>query len=312
MKRMIAFLCTLFMLTPTLCGTAEESDFVNVYLCPFQENNFIGTRVVSLAKDFTGYYLDTINALIIDVTWEREGDTLRVTPVDGSMEPMEYAVLYENGVYSLADAEGSVYSVDFRNVQQAASTEDEPAAEGPYTIDDLLGKYICKDEKQIIYIRPQYGSCFFFESGRIGEDFMTLNGDTVSFPFMGTFTIEPVEDPEFPEGTVKLVCTKTGDVAKGTEFIKVQDIVDETELYGTWVGTNEKENVLIINESGMDFTLIRAKSATSHSQVGGCDDLFFAGDTIYISREMTLTVVVSEGEIELVAANERFVRSTAQ
>ncbi len=70
--------------------------------------------------------------------------------------------------------------------------------------------------------------------------------------------------------------------------------------------------MLIINESGMDFTLIRAKSATFRSQVGGCDDLFFAGDTIYISREMTLTVVVSEGEIELVAANERFVRSTAQ
>lgn len=300
MKRCAALLLMVAMLMMGITAIAEDDDFATAYVCIFHENNTFGPRVVSLANDNTGNYIDTINGYILEVTWERDGNVLYVTPKDTSYEPLKYIVLYDNGEYRLSDMDGNIYTVDLRVKKQNQAEENE--SDGKYTIDDLLGKWICKDKKQIIHIMPQYTSHFIFEGGGIANDSLTIHGDTLELEFIGTFAIEPFND------TLKLVCTKTGTAAKNSEFVKVEDIVDEKELYGTWKAIKETKSTITIDESGVYFDLthtINSKFSTTRS---GRESLDFAGDTIYITGEQTLTIVQKNGSIELVTDNDRFVR----
>lgn len=300
MKRfaMLFLLVAMMMIGTTV--VAEEEDFVNVYLCTFHENNTIGPRVVSLVKDNTGYYLDTINGYILDMTWERDGNVLYVNPVDTSYEQLRYIVLHENDEYQLSDMNGNIYSVDSRVKEQNQTEENE--SDGGYTIDDVLGKWICKDKKQIIHIMPQYTSHFIFEGGGLGNDILTLHGETLELEYTGVFAIEPFNN------TLKLICTKAGNVAEGSEFVKVEDIVDEKELYGTWKGTKETRSTITIDESGVYYSLTHTINDKSSTTQSGSSSLDFAGDTIYIRTELTLTIVKKDGSIELVTDNDRFVR----
>ena len=302
MKRWIALLLLAAMLMTGITATAEDENFVSVYMCTFHENNVIGQRVVSMVEDHTGYYLDAINGYILDMTWERDGNVLLVTPADTSYDQLRYIILNNNGEYSLADMNGNIYTVDPR-VKQQQTAESE--AEGGYTIDDVLGKWICKEQKQIIHIMPQYTSHFIFEGGGIGNDMLTMRGDSLSLQYTGDFDIEPTED------SLRLVCTKTGEVAKGTVFVKVEDVVDERALYGTWQGTREKESTITIDESGIHYSLTRTTGSKSKSTRSGSSDMAYAGDTLYIRAELTLTVEQKDGVIELVSDNDRFVRTTA-
>ena len=230
-------------------------------------------------------------------------NVLYVTPVDTSHEQLRYIILNDNGEYRLADMNGNIYTVYPRVKEQQQTAEGEP--EGGYTIDDVLGKWICKEQKQIIHIMPQYTSHFIFEGGGIVNDMLTMHGDSLTLQHTGDFDIEPTED------SLRLVCTKTGKVAKGTVFVKVEDVVDEKALFGTWQGTREKESTITIDESGIHYSLTRSTGSKSKSRQSGSSDLAFAGDTLYIRTKLTMTVEQKDGVIELVSDNDRFVRTKA-
>ena len=129
-----------------------------------------------------------------------------------------------------------------------------------------------------------------------------LQRKRISSAFTGVFAIEPFNN------TLKLVCTKTGNVAEGSEFVKVEDIVDEKELYGTWKGTKETRSTITIDESGVYYSLTHTRNDKTSTTQSGSSSLDFAGDTIYIRTKLTLTIVKKDGSIELVTDNDRFVR----
>ena len=297
MKKLISVVLLVATLFAGISAIAEEVDFVNAYMCTFHEDNIIGPRVVSMVEDNTGYYLDTISGFAIEMTWKREGNMLSVTPADESIASMTYIIINEEGVYSLVDMNGNIYKVIQKNNSKA---EDESNAK--YTKDDVLGKWISKETKQIIHIKPQYTSHFIFEGGGLANDTLTLYDETLELKQIGTFAIEPFND------TLKLICTKTGDVAKGSEFVKVKDIVDEKALYGTWKGSKETKSTITIDESGVYYSLTHTKNNKSSTTRSGSSSLNFAGDTIYLRTMLTLTIVVDNGNIKLITDNDCFTR----
>lgn len=171
--------------------------------------------------------------------------------------------------------------------------------EGNYTIDDLIGVWHSEDTQQILRVNPDRTDRYNFGpdgSASPNPDYQVeIDGDIVSYSRLGKFQLEKADEE------VKLVCIETGKVGKGTEFIKVENVMADDELNGDWYSS----------ATGNSLQIVEGEIHPNHTDNTIYRQWAIAGDTLYVYKFGTFKIQADGDNIKLINDGEEFVRVTS-
>lgn len=171
--------------------------------------------------------------------------------------------------------------------------------DGEYTIDDLIGVWHSEDSQQVLFVNPDITSRYNFapnSSSMDDRDYqMEINGDMVAYSRLGKFQIARVND------VLRLSCIETGKVVKGTEFVKVENIITKEDLNGDWYSPS----------TGNAIKIIEGEIHLNNKQKSIYRQWEIAGNTLYIHSFGAFKIEVNEDAIKLIDDDEEFIRMSA-
>lgn len=195
----------------------------------------------------------------------------------------------------------SLYACGEKQEQITAMNNISESAklDGKYTIDDLIGVWHSEDLQQVLFVNPDVTSRYNFaanSSSMNDNDYqMEIDGDMVSYSRLGKFQIARAND------VLILSCIETGVVVKGTEFLKVENIVSKEDLNGDWY-CSSTGNAMKITDGEIHLNN-KQKSIYRQWEI--------AGDTLYIRSFGMFKIVVEDDNIKLIDGAEEFVWMSA-
>lgn len=153
--------------------------------------------------------------------------------------------------------------------------EADSGETGEYSIDDLLGKWLCKENEQIITIGPAGTDIYSFDRTVSVRNIPTqISGNKLGLTGFSTYTIQEGEQ------ALELVCDKTEKILKGSVFVKTEDICTDKDIFVSRVDSKTGDT-LIFDSKGT--VKLEYKSGGSRSVLTD-SDLKYAGDQLYISE----------------------------
>lgn len=172
--------------------------------------------------------------------------------------------------------------------------------DGSYTIDDLIGVWHSEGSRQMLSVGPDMTSRRSFapdNSSLDDRDYQVeIEGDIVSYSRLGKFQIKQAD------GVLILSCIETGKIAKGTEFVKVENKATKEELHGSWYSLTTGNFMEIVDGK----VHINNKQKTIYHET----DWDIAGDTLYIQSFLVLKIVADGDQIKLIDSDEEFIRTS--
>ena len=188
--------------------------------------------------------------------------------------------------------------------EQATAVQEDVnpvKVDGEYTIDKLIGVWHSEESQQVLSVSPDMTSrrCFAPNSSSLDDrDYkMEIDGNVISYSNLGKFQIKQVD------GILTLSCIETGKVLKGTEFVKVENIIPKEDLSGSWYSLTTGNSMEIID--GKVHINNKQKNIIHEQQWD------IAGDTLYIHSFLVLKIMVDGDSIKLIDSAEEFVRISA-
>lgn len=166
---------------------------------------------------------------------------------------------------------------------------------GKYTIDDLVGVWHSEDSQQILLVSPDNTSRYHYAPKSFMPDVdyhLEIDKDIVSYSRLGKFQLKREDDG------LKIVCIETGKVGKGTEFLKVENIITEEDLNGDWYSS----------ATGNSMKIIEGEIHPNHKEGTIYRQWCIAGDTLYIFDFGVFKIEVDGSTVKLVDGNEELVR----
>jgi len=189
------------------------------------------------------------------------------------------------------DASGSVQT-------GTAEEEADRGKKGDYTIDDLLGKWLCRENEQIITIGPAGTDIYSCDKTVSIMNIPTrISGDKLELTGCSTYTIR-----EGSQG-LELVCDKTEKILKGSVFIKTDDIYTDKDLFISWVDYKTGDTLIFDSKGTVTLEYKSGGSRSALIEYG----VKYAGDQFYISDIGAFQIQKDEGAISLVNDQYTFV-----
>ena len=160
-----------------------------------------------------------------------------------------------------------------------------------YIIDDLLGKWLCRETRQIITIDPMQAELFSFDNGYTVSSFENkINGDQLETQTFSTYTIQKKETG------ISMVCNETNKVLKGSEFVKTEELYSEDDLLVNRIDHSSGDKLLVDNKGHIILEYASGGSISTSVK----HSLRYAGDQLYIFDIDDFEIKNDNGRLNLV------------
>lgn len=166
---------------------------------------------------------------------------------------------------------------DISTVSKVTSYSTSP------TIEKMVGVWHSEEAQQILTVDTNGIAIYKYPSGTFSSMIPpTINNKQLSTQ-IATFEIDNSGEE------MKLICTETSLIAKGTTFTKCEEILSLDEITShAWINVS--------NGNSLSFTYESTASFTTNNIIAWIDDTHLAGDTYYIPN-VDIFKIVEEGTI---------------